>query len=154
MKQYLAGISGGGKAYFVLERSAASPVTVVVTASDSVAVWQDNLSALAPLFSVDPDAVVSFLPEDQFGRLLVLKKLAESAGPLIIITTAAALVGHTTALASFRRSLIRFEVDGALDPAVLAGLLVERGYRRDDFVEEKGMFSSRGERGSRYAMER
>ncbi|MCX5777650.1 MAG: transcription-repair coupling factor [Elusimicrobia bacterium] len=145
MKQYLAGISGGGKAYFVLERSAASPVTVVVTASDSVAVWQDNLSALAPLFSVDPDAVVSFLPEDQFGRLLVLKKLAESAGPLIIITTAAALVGHTTALASFRRSLIRFEVDGALDPAVLAGLLVERGYRRDDFVEEKGMFSSRGE---------
>jgi transcription-repair coupling factor (superfamily II helicase) len=145
MKLYLSGISSAGKAYFALERSSRHPVTVVVTSAENVELWQDNLSALAQLFAIDPENIVSFLPEDQFGKLITLKKLSESNRPLIIITTVPILSSLTTNLDSFRGSFIHFEVDRTVDTSVLIDQLIQRGYRRDDFVEEKGMFSRRGE---------
>ena len=136
------GLGGAGKAYFVLAQAPASGAIIVVADEDELPWWRDNLSALGRFFS---DTVVCPFPAaDKFARLYSLAVISV-APRAIILASPESLASKTLSPESLQRQTIRFEAGRSCHLQEITGALARNGYAREEFVEEEGHFSRRGE---------
>ena len=141
-RKLVYGLGGAGKVYFVLAQAPAAGTMVVAVNEDDIAWWQDNLSALGPLFG--NIAVYTFPPADRFARLSALQGL--SAAPrAILLATPESLALKTLSPESLQRQTINFQAGRSYSLQEILGTLARNGYVREDFVEQEGNFSRRGE---------
>jgi len=141
-KQYYSGLSGSGKAYFVLEQLKDRAMIVVVASEDDLPSWQGNLAALAQLFDGPP--VYTFQSQDSFGRINTLKSISEKSRG-VIVTTRESLGETTIAPETFESGVLKIDPGQEYDFEQLLAQLAGLGYQCMDFVEERGQFSKRGE---------
>lgn len=141
IKRY-SGLAGSGKAYVVLEQLADRDIVIAVVPDDDIPSWQGNLSALGTLFDSPP--VYSFLPQDVFGRVNTLNKLAESRRGVLVVTRES-LAEKTAAPGQLKSATIEAVVGKDYDFNAFIAKVLSLGYQRVDFVEERGQFSRRGE---------
>lgn len=142
IKNY-TGLSGSGKANFILEQLYNFSAVVAVVDEDDVQLWHDNLTALGKLDFAPK--VFKYLEYDPFESVNAVNNLAAESFPCVILATPVSLLAKTVSPEGLRKSVVKLEAGKTFDYELLLRLLVESGYQREDFVEEKGQFSRRGE---------
>lgn len=148
MNKAYSGLADGGKSYFILEKLQEKFPVVVVVNEDDMAAAKDNFTAVSQLFSnpakQSVPSIYTFLKSDIFERLNTLNSII--ADPYaVIITTIDSLCTKTISKEEFRKRLLEIIPGRDYNFNHLIDLIVNDGYNRVQFVEEKGQFSRRGE---------
>lgn len=149
MIKYYTGLSGSGKAYFILEKLVKARAVIAVVDEDDIQVWNDNLTALtSDERFYDPSlkpAILKFVDYDPYESVIAVNTLSEKKFPCVVLTTPASFQSETFSSKDLKESLIGLETGKHYGYEQLLEKLVESGYQREDFVEDKGQFSRRGE---------
>ncbi|MCB4792759.1 MAG: transcription-repair coupling factor [Elusimicrobia bacterium] len=142
MKKIFSGLFAGGKAYFVLENHDAYKNTLVIAGEDEINLWFNNLTALGK-FYYNPK-IYSFLTTDNFNRIETLNNLKNSSSS-IILATESSVKEKTFSAGSFQKNILKLSSESRFNLENLTKNLIDFGFTHDEFVEEKGQFSRRGE---------
>ncbi|MFH1368428.1 MAG: transcription-repair coupling factor [Elusimicrobiota bacterium] len=143
MIKYYTGLSGSGKAYFILEKLAEAKVIVAVAAEDDIQAWHDNLLALGKFFpSV---SIYKYLQYDPFESINTLDRLSAGAFPCVVLATPESFALKTVSPDSLKKNTMVFSLGKTSDYEKTLSALSDNGYQREDFVEDRGHFSRRGE---------
>jgi transcription-repair coupling factor (superfamily II helicase) len=112
--------------------------------------WAEDLASFAGVRPVvfpawDNLPTADTLIDEVAGqRLRVLKQLESSEPPRYLVATIQALIQPVPDRAQWAQHRRILQVADQIDPDVLAGWLVEQGFRRTEVVELPGEFSRRG----------
>jgi len=141
MKTNVSGLSTG-KPYFVLENYDPKNILLVIVPEDDITDWETNLRSLGQL--TNSPQVLPLSSGDKFQQLSVLKHLSEKRSG-IVISSPLILSEKIARSKNLKKHSFRFELGNSCEFNSLINNLVNAGYARIEFVEEKGQFSRRGE---------
>lgn len=122
---------------------------------ERAAAIRQNLQALLPedrerillLPSLELSPLEDFQPEAEViaARVEVLGRLTQpDAGPTLVVTPAAALLGKFASQESFRQQTLTLQAGSRIELAELAARLVSLGYQREAMIDTPGTFACRG----------
>jgi transcription-repair coupling factor (superfamily II helicase) len=143
MQKYVSGLSGAGKAYFILEefKRLKQPLLAIVN-EDDFSSFSNNLSTLSSLF--EKPYIYSFPSHDVFTRINTLNSFIHTSLG-IIVSTPEGVKQKTFLPHRFNNKMYIIVSGGGYPLELLTETLVDLGYSRQEFVEEKGHFARRGE---------
>ena len=141
MKTNVSGLSSG-KPYFVLENFDSKSLLLAIVPEDDISDWQSNLRSLGQLLGAPQ--VYAFYPQDKFQKLAILKTIGDKKAG-IIVSSPQILSEKLAKSKDLQKHILEFELERSYEFNSLLNNLVNGGYSRSEFVEERGQFSRRGE---------
>src|SRR5262245_2728435 len=142
--------SSAALAAATLGRHAPSTLLVVIAHPRDLDAWADDLASFGgapptvfPAWDSLPTGE-TMLDDIAVKRLRVLKMLARSEPPRLLLTTVQALIQPVPDRAALDQGRRVIKVGEMVDPEELSAWLVGRGYRRSEVVELPGEFGRRG----------
>ncbi len=150
----LSGIKGAQDTFVLLasQEKTKRPFLFVADDKEAAAYLFNNLENLSTdnpiLFLPDsfkrPTAFDNINETNTLQRTEVINKISNSKGNEIIITYPEALFEKVIAPKELKKAQIHIETNEKIDIDTIISVLVEYGFRREDFVYEPGQFSIRG----------
>ena len=150
----LTGIKGALDTFVLLasQEKTKRPYLYIADDKEAAAYLFNNLENLATdnpvLFLPDsfkrPTAFDSINETNTLQRTEVINKISNSKNNEIVVTYPEALFEKVIAPKELKKAQIHIEVNEQIDIDTIISVMVEYGFRREDFVYEPGQFSIRG----------